>query len=256
MDRQIQLGAVLIGGYLLGRTKKGGMAIRIASRMMLSSANTDPKELVRDNALRLLQSEVVEQFRDQMMEAAKAAVDARVQGLAQNLTDRTEALKNPVTDTAGDATTKGTDALKKVTGSKDEEKEDADQAEAEGEEPVDETAGGAGEEDESTDDVEEPDDEQSDQEDSEAEGEAEEPEAEDEGAEEGDSEADEGDQDGDDSDDQAWIETRAKDLKRKRITTLRNMAEEMFEDEDIENASKDDLARWIAEAEAEDKEDD
>src|SRR4051812_18862381 len=104
MDNQVKLGAVLIGGYLLGRTKKGGMALRLATRMALSGSEVDPRALMRDNAVRVIQSnetaKLVDQLRSQIMQAAQAAVEARVTALAKNLTDRTEALTSGATDTA------------------------------------------------------------------------------------------------------------------------------------------------------------
>jgi hypothetical protein len=219
MDKQMQLGAVLLGGYLLGRTKKGGMASRLALRMAMSGQDVQPGELVQQNATKLLQSDLVAQLREQMMEVAKAAFDARVASLAQNLTDRTQALQAS-TDQVTDTTQKATDAVSGLTG---DDEEDSDGPEDEAEEPDQ--------------DGEEPDDE------------ADEPE------EEADDEEDEPDDEEEDSD----LQERVKTLKAKRVTTLRRMARDLFDEEDddqIDKASKDDLAVWIAEAEAEDAEND
>jgi len=250
MENQAKLGAALLGGYVLGRTKKGGFALRLATRMFLSGSQTDPKELARDNAMRLLDSDIVEQLRGQIMEAAKAAANARVEALASNLTQRAEALKtgSEAADKAAETATQSvgdvTDTVKGVTKTdqKDEDKEESD--------------------------------EQDEPEDQEAEDEGEEPEGEAEGADEGDaedSEADEGDGSGDDDepedgadeedevDDDDYSEEekqeRIKELKRKRIGTLRNIAVDLGFDADEmgDIDDKTEVIEFILEAEEEDR---
>jgi len=248
MDSQMKLGAVLMGGYLLGRTKKGGVALRLASRMMMSGQEASPRELVSNNASKLVQSPetqaILDGLRAQVVAAATAAFDARVQGMAQKLTDKTEAIKAPAdkaTDTAGQATDviKGTD-------------DDTDADEEQGDEP-------------------------SDEEDQEAEGEAEDAEGEDEGAEEGAEGEDEGEEPEDDEavdaedeepedeepedeepedeepEEDDEISERAEELMALRVTSLRRMAKDLrFDPEEVADVEKADLAQWIAEAEAED----
>ena len=50
MDDRVKIGAAVVGGYVLGRTKKGRAAIRLA--MWLAGTDYRPGELVRTDALR------------------------------------------------------------------------------------------------------------------------------------------------------------------------------------------------------------
>jgi hypothetical protein len=250
---QAKLAGALLGGYLLGRTKKGGFALRLATRMAVSGTGQQPTELVRDNLSRLLGSGILDQLRDQAMEAAKAAVDARVQGLASNLDNRTAALK----DKSGAA--QGT--ADKVTSTVFAD--DEDQSEDQGEESEDK-----GEPEEKPkrkpkkkpepEPEPEPEDEEEEEEpeDEEPEDEDEEPEPEDEEDEEDEQdEPEEEDEDESDEDLEQRITDRAHELRRKRIHTLRNMAMDLgFEEEDVaDEEDKSVLTRWIAEAEVEDE---
>lgn len=210
VENQAKLASALLGGYLLGRTKKGGFALRLASRMFLSGQNTDPQELVRDNLNRLLASGIVDQLRAQAVEAAKAAVDARVQGLAANLNQRTENLRSQA-EGAQQATDKASGTVAGLVS-----------------EP-------GGEEEQESEDEEPESEEESEDESSTDEGEEQEPDEE---------EPDEPEDDG--------IAERAKELRRKRIATLEKMAADLNLDEhDVKDCTKPELARWIAEVEAE-----
>lgn len=221
VENQAKLASALLGGYLLGRTKKGGFALRLASRMFLSGQNTDPQELVRDNLNRLLASGVVDQLRAQAVEAAKAAVDARLQGLAANLNQRTENLRSQA-EGAQQATDKASGTVAGLVsepgGEEEQESEEQESEEGEGEESEDES---------STDETEEEDSS-----------------AEDEDEAEPDEESDAAEDDG--------IEERAKELRRKRVATLEKMAADLnLDEDDVKDCSKPELARWIAEVEAE-----
>lgn len=210
VENQAKLASALLGGYLLGRTKKGGFALRLASRMFLSGQNTDPQELVRDNLNRLLASGIVDQLRAQAVEAAKAAVDARVQGLAANLNQRTENLRSQA-EGAQQATDKASGTVAGLVSEPggEEEQESKDEEPESEEESEDESSTDEGEE-------QEPDEE----------------------------EPDEPEDDG--------IAERAKELRRKRIATLEKMAADLNLDEhDVKDCTKPELARWIAEVEAE-----
>lgn len=215
VENQAKLASALLGGYLLGRTKKGGFALRLASRMFLSGQNTDPQELVRDNLNRLLASGIVDQLRAQAVEAAKAAVDARVQGLAANLNQRTENLRSQA-EGAQQATDKASGTVAGLVSEPGgEEEQESKDEEQESEEPESE--------------------EESEDESSTDEGEEQEPDEE---------EPDEPEDDG--------IAERAKELRRKRIATLEKMAADLNLDEhDVKDCTKPELARWIAEVEAE-----
>jgi transglutaminase/protease-like cytokinesis protein 3 len=202
----MKMSAWLLGGYLLGRTKKGGMALRLATSLATSGQQGRPGELARENLMRMVQSAETEQLiqglRGQLTQAMQAVLDARVAQLAQTLTDRTEALTSSATQTAD----KAQDTVKGVIGSDSDSDEEQDSGAVEGsrthaeEEPAEES-------------------------------EEAEPETSDE------------------------FQERVDELKGLRITSLRKMAKELrFEEEGIADAAKDDLAVWIAEAEAEDDE--
>lgn len=232
MENQARLGAALLGGYVLGRTKKGGFAIRLATRMFLSGSNTDPKELARERTLELLESDIVLQLRGQIMEAARAAANARVEAFASNITQRTEAIKSgtsTVTDTAEGATDTVTGVTEKVTGKEsDEEPEESAEEDTEADESADESEPEA-EADEADSSEEEPDDEP---------------------------EEDEGE--GDESEDEdlkAEAEERRKELSRKRIGTLRNIAVDLgFDKEEMDDLDdKTEIIDFIMEAEEEDR---
>jgi len=250
MSDQMKLGAVLVGGYLLGRTKKGGTALRLALRMAMSGTNASPRELVQGNAMRLVQSPetqaIIEGLRAQIMDAASAALDARVNQLASSLTDRTEALKNPAskaTETASGTVTGVTDKITD-TEDKDEEEQDDEQGkqedpEAEGE-AEDREGEGEGEDAGSEDEAASA-EESEESEDSEA---VEEPEDEDEESNDPSTYADDG----------VDLSERIEELMKLRITSLRRMARELrYEDEDIAETEKRDLAEMVAQAEAEDE---
>lgn len=213
VENQAKLASALLGGYLLGRTKKGGFALRLASRMFLSGQNADPQELVRENLSKLLASGVVDQLRTQAMEAAKAAVDARMQGLAANLNQRTENLRSQAegAQQATDEASGTVAGLVSEPGGEEKSEEPESEEEPEGEE---------------------------------SEGDEPEGESEEESEEEPEEESDEAEDDG--------IKERAKELRRKRIATLEKMAADLnLDEDDVKDCTKPELARWIAEVEAE-----
>lgn len=88
---KVKTGALLAGGYVLGRTKKGRLAITVA--MWVTGANNpvQPQRLLREGLVGLAQSpqgaELVAQLRGPMALAAQRAAVATVQSQAQVLTD-------------------------------------------------------------------------------------------------------------------------------------------------------------------------
>lgn len=241
---QAKLAGALLGGYLLGRTKKGGFALRLATRMAVSGTGQQPTELVRDNLSRLLGSGILDQLRDQAMEAAKAAVDARVQGLASNLNDRTAALK----DKSGAAQGTADKVTSTVFADGEDQSEDKGEPESEDKDEPEEKPKRKPKK------KPEPEPEPEDEEEEE-EPEDEEPEDEEEEEEDEEDEPEEEDEDESDEDLEQRITDRAHELRRKRIHTLRNMAMDLgFEEEDVaDEEDKSVLTRWIAEAEVEDE---
>jgi len=219
---------VLLGGYILGRTKKGGMAVRLATQMAMKGQG-QPGELVRQNTTKLLQSDqtqqLIAQLREQFTAAVQQAIDARATQISERLNERTEA----ITSGADQGTKKVTETAGKVG-------DQATQQFEYGEDVDKETA------DESQDQVEDP-----------AQGDEEGQERVSDGsADATSSESDESSESGGDE-----LEERIVELKGLRITSLRKIAKKMFDESEgdkIDRAEKKDLAAWIAEAEKEDAE--
>jgi hypothetical protein len=119
-----RLAAAAVGGYVLGRTKKGGAALGLASWLGGNQAGQQAMAMARKGLTQVAQSEqvaqIVAQIRGQLMEAAqKAATQAalgRVTAISNGLTARTQALSE-----VGGTTVKGTaetvsDTTKKAGG--------------------------------------------------------------------------------------------------------------------------------------------
>ena len=95
-----KLAAAVIGGYVLGRTKKGGAALTLASWLSGNQAGPQAMSLARKGLTQVAQSEqaaqIIKQVRGPLMEAAqKAATQAvvsRVTALSNGLTARAQAL--------------------------------------------------------------------------------------------------------------------------------------------------------------------
>src|SRR3954471_7809331 len=107
----LKLGAVAVGGYLLGRLKKGRAAVSFA--MWLAGNQTDPKRLLREGLIAAVKTpegqQLLTQLRGPVLEAGKRAAASTIQGqvsaLTQALQQRTEALNKTAeqgTDTAGE----------------------------------------------------------------------------------------------------------------------------------------------------------
>src|SRR5215211_4879207 len=119
-----KLAAAVIGGYVLGRTKKGGAALALASWLSGNQAGPQAMSMARKGLIQVAQSEqaaqIMKQVRGPLMEAAqKAATQAvlsRVTAISNGLTARTQALSE-----VGKTTVKGTaktvsDTTKKAGG--------------------------------------------------------------------------------------------------------------------------------------------
>jgi len=111
MENQAKLASAILGGYFLGRTKKGGLALRLAARMATSGTKQEPAELVRANLNRLLASGIVDQLREQAAAAARASFDARVQGLSASLDARTARIKAKTATGAAETLSGAADTL-------------------------------------------------------------------------------------------------------------------------------------------------
>jgi hypothetical protein len=106
-----KLAAAVIGGYVLGRTKKGGAALALASWLSGNQAGPQAMSMARKGLTQVAQSEqvaqIMAQIRGPLMEAAqKVATQAalsRVTAISNGLTARTQALSE-----VGGTTVKGT----------------------------------------------------------------------------------------------------------------------------------------------------
>ena len=106
-----KLAAAVIGGYVLGRTKKGGAALTLASWLSGNQAGPQAMSMARKGLTQVAQSEqaaqIMKQVRGPLMEAAqKAATQAvlsRVTAITNRLTARAQALSE-----VGGTTVKGT----------------------------------------------------------------------------------------------------------------------------------------------------
>ena len=106
-----KLAAAVIGGYVLGRTKKGGAALTLASWLSGNQAGPQAMSMARKGLTQVAQSEqaaqIMKQVRGPLMEAAqKAATQAvlsRVTAISDGLTARAQALSE-----VGGTTVKGT----------------------------------------------------------------------------------------------------------------------------------------------------
>ena len=106
-----KLAAAVIAGYVLGRTKKGGAALALASWLSGNQAGPQAMSMARKGLTQVAQSEqvaqIMEQVRGPLMEAAqKAATQAvlsRVTAISNGLTARAQALSE-----VGGTTVEGT----------------------------------------------------------------------------------------------------------------------------------------------------
>ncbi|MFE5296250.1 hypothetical protein [Streptomyces sp. NPDC056632] len=91
-----KMGTALIGGYLLGRTKKGKLAIGLA--MALAGSRIKPAQLGKSLAQSPILGNVNQQVRGELMSAGKAAattvLNAKAEHLADALHDRTTGLRD------------------------------------------------------------------------------------------------------------------------------------------------------------------
>jgi len=128
-----KLAAAVISGYVLGRTKKGGAALNMASWLSGNQAGPQAMSMARKGLTQVAQSEqaaqIMKQVRGPLMAAAqKAATQAvlsRVTAISDGLTARTQALTEvggTTVETVSDTTKKAgggvKGALGKLTGRK------------------------------------------------------------------------------------------------------------------------------------------
>ncbi|GHB46249.1 hypothetical protein GCM10010377_41400 [Streptomyces viridiviolaceus] len=99
-DNRTALAAAVAGGYLLGRTRKAGLALAVGSYLAGRRLGLSPGRVLSQGLGRLQQApqlqELTEQVRGELLTAGRAAFTAaanrRLTGLADTLRDRTDAL--------------------------------------------------------------------------------------------------------------------------------------------------------------------
>ena len=106
MDNQtkVALAAAVAGGYVLGRTKKGKLALTVATYLAGRRFGLEPRQLAAEAVSRLGQlpqvAELQEQFKGDVLEAGRKAVaavaDRGMSSLADTLQSRTSALGDKV----------------------------------------------------------------------------------------------------------------------------------------------------------------
>ncbi|GAA2617509.1 hypothetical protein [Streptomyces tubercidicus] len=96
MMTNAKIGVALVGGYLLGRTKKAKMAIGLGLFLAGKKLNLDPKQwgalVANSPVLGPLNDQVRSELVDATKAAAGTALSQRMSGLADSLHERTAAL--------------------------------------------------------------------------------------------------------------------------------------------------------------------
>ncbi|MEW1749945.1 hypothetical protein ACIQU1_18415 [Streptomyces angustmyceticus] len=107
MMTNAKIGVALVGGYLLGRTKKAKMAIGLGLFLAGKKLNLDPRQLgtlvANSPVLGPLNDQVRKELVDATKSAAGAALTQRMNGLADSLHERTLALDEGGTGGTGRA---------------------------------------------------------------------------------------------------------------------------------------------------------
>ncbi|WP_432044613.1 hypothetical protein [Streptomyces asiaticus] len=92
-----KIAVAVVGGYLLGRTKKAKLAVGLGMLLAGKKITLDPQQLKKSLAeaplLSGLNSEVRRELVDATRQAATKAVSGRVSGLADSLHERTALLR-------------------------------------------------------------------------------------------------------------------------------------------------------------------
>ncbi|MFF7575834.1 histone protein [Streptomyces sp. NPDC008061] len=141
MDDQtkVALAAAIAGGYLLGRTKKGKLALSVATYLAGRRFGLEPRQLATEGMRRLGEipqvAELQDQLKGEFLEAGRKAVTAaatRGMGtLAETLHDRTASLDKKEEE-------KPKDEEEEEEPEEDEEEEEEPEEEEEEEEPEEE----------------------------------------------------------------------------------------------------------------------
>jgi hypothetical protein len=110
MNSKLKITGLILAGYALGRTKKLGLALTVASTLAGSTAVRNRDQLMgglKDFAesspeLKSLQEKITGRLADSGKNAAKAMAAKGVDQLSNTLQDQTEKMKSTLDDTAED----------------------------------------------------------------------------------------------------------------------------------------------------------
>ncbi|MFJ9407151.1 hypothetical protein [Streptomyces sp. NPDC101393] len=147
---KVALTGAIAAGYLLGRTKKGKLAIGLAS-LLVGQRLPGPQELATEGARKLSQTpqveQLIEQVRGELMEAARAALSATadrgLSSLAGTIQQRTSALQGLPADEdeeEGEEEGEGAEDDESEEEEEEEEPDEDDEAAEEDEEAEEERA--------------------------------------------------------------------------------------------------------------------
>lgn len=112
MNETAKLGAAVVGGYALGRKKKGKKALTLALWLAAREYGFQPRELLMEGLTRLARSpgggaQLIENVRGPLVDAGKRAVMATVQGgvdsLGKNLRGRADGLTGTEDQSSSDS---------------------------------------------------------------------------------------------------------------------------------------------------------
>ncbi|RII20410.1 hypothetical protein DSC45_04220 [Streptomyces sp. YIM 130001] len=99
MNGNVKTGVAVVGGYLLGRTKKAKMAIGLGMFLAGRKLSFDPTQIgklvANSPVLGSLNDQVRKELVDATKTAATGALTKRATGLADSLHERTQALNEP-----------------------------------------------------------------------------------------------------------------------------------------------------------------
>ncbi|MGW3406944.1 hypothetical protein, partial [Streptomyces zhihengii] len=99
MTKNAKIAVALVGGYLLGRTKKAKMAIGLGMFLAGKKLDLDPRRIGKLIAETPALGGLSDQVRKELVEATKSAatqaLTQRATGLADSLAQRTKALDAP-----------------------------------------------------------------------------------------------------------------------------------------------------------------
>ncbi|MGW7352938.1 hypothetical protein [Streptomyces sp. NPDC054784] len=113
-----KIGAALVGGYVLGRTKKAKLAIALGMALAGKKLSVDPQQLVRmaanSPAFSALNKQVREELLDTTRSAATSALTSRANRLADSLQGRSADLEDD--DRDGDDADRDGDAAASADG--------------------------------------------------------------------------------------------------------------------------------------------